>query len=53
MHSCIYIIGYEAGVMFDNSFLDNYFDFVRQLKNGLFLGPVFVHVTGRSKNESN
>ena len=40
----------EAGVTFDNSFFDNYFDFVRQLKNGLFLGPVFVHVTGRSKN---
>ncbi len=41
---------YEAGVMFDNSFFDNYFDFVQQLKNGLFLGPVFVHVTGRTKN---
>jgi hypothetical protein len=40
----------EAGVTFDNSFFDNYFDFVRQLKNGSFLGPVFVHVTGGSKN---
>jgi hypothetical protein len=40
----------EAGVTFDNSFFDNYFDFLRQLKNGSFLGPVFVHVTGRSKN---
>ena len=30
----------EAGVTFDNSFFDNYFDFLRQLKNGLFLGPV-------------
>ncbi len=45
----------EAGVtfdnsFFDNSFFDNYFDFLRQLKNGSFLGPVFVHVTGRSKN---
>ncbi len=36
----------EAGVTFDNSFFDNYFDFVRQLKNGSFLGSVFVHVTG-------
>ena len=40
----------EAGVTFDNSFFDNYFDFLRQLKNGSFLGSVFVHVTGRSKN---
>ncbi len=40
----------EAGVTFDDSFFNNYFDFVQQLKNGLFLGPVFVHVTGRSKN---
>jgi hypothetical protein len=40
----------KAGVMFDNSFFNNYFDFVQQLKNGSFLGPVFVHVTGRSKN---
>jgi hypothetical protein len=36
----------KAGETFDNSFFDNYFDFLRQLKNGLFLGPVFVHVTG-------
>ena len=36
----------EAGGTFDNSFFDNYFDLVRQLKNRLFLGPVFVHVTG-------
>ncbi len=41
---------FEAGVTFDNSFFDNYFDFLRQLENGSFLGPVFVHVTGRSKN---
>ncbi len=41
---------FEAGVAFDNSFFDNYFDFLRQLKNGSFLGPVFIHVTGRSKN---
>jgi hypothetical protein len=34
----------EAGVTFDNYFFDNYFDFLRQLKNGSFLGPVFVHV---------
>jgi hypothetical protein len=40
----------EASVTFDNSFFDNYFDFLRQLKNGSFLGPVFIHVTGRSKN---
>ncbi len=40
----------EAGVTFDNSFFDNYFDLVRQLKNRSFLGPVFVHVTGRTKN---
>jgi hypothetical protein len=40
----------KAGVTFNNSFLDNYFDFLWQLKNGLFLGPVFVHVTGWSKN---
>ena len=40
----------EAGVTFDNSFFDNYFDFLRQLKNGSLLGPVFIHVTGRSKN---
>jgi hypothetical protein len=38
----------EAGVTFDNSFFNNYF--VRQLRNGSFLGPVFVRVTGRSKN---
>jgi hypothetical protein len=38
----------KAGVTFDNSFFDNYFDFVRQLKNGSFLGSVFVHVTGQS-----
>ncbi len=38
----------EAGATFNNSFFDNYFDFLRQLKNGSFLGPVFVHVTGRS-----
>ena len=38
----------EAGATFDNSFFDNYFDFLRQFKNGSFLGPVFVHVTGRS-----
>jgi hypothetical protein len=30
---------FKAGVTFDNSFFDNYFDFVRQLKNGSFLGP--------------
>jgi hypothetical protein len=40
----------EAGVTFDNSFFDNSFDFLRQLKNGSFLGSVFVHVTGQSKN---
>ncbi len=40
--------GAKAGATFDNSFFDNYFDFLRQLKNGSFLGPVFVHVTGRS-----
>ncbi len=40
----------EAGVMFDNSFFDNYFDLVQQLKNRPFLGPVFVHVTDRTKN---
>ena len=28
---------FKAGVTFDNSFFDNYFDFVRQLKNGSFL----------------
>ncbi len=39
--------GGEAGATFDNSFFDNYFDFLRQFKNGSFLGPVFVHVTGR------
>jgi hypothetical protein len=39
---------YEAGATFDNSFFDNYFDFLQQFKNGSFLGPVFVHVTGRS-----
>ena len=44
-------LGYltEAGTTFDNSFFDNSFVFLRQLKNGLFLGPVFVHVTGRSQ----
>ncbi len=40
----------EAGATFDNSFFDNSFVFLRQLKNGSFLGPVFVHVTGRSQN---
>ncbi len=39
---------FEAGATFDNSFFDNYFDFLRQFKNGSFLGPVFVHVTGWS-----
>ncbi len=38
----------EAGATFDNSFFDNYFDFLRQLKKWVVLGPVFVHVTGRS-----
>jgi hypothetical protein len=42
----------EAGATFDNSFFDNNFDFLRQLKNGSFLGPVFVHVTGRSSINS-
>ena len=37
----------KAGVTFNNSFFDNYFDLVRQLKNRSFLGPVFVHVTGQ------
>jgi hypothetical protein len=41
---------YEAGATFDNSFFDNSFVFLRQLKNGSFLGPVFVHVTDRSQN---
>ena len=40
--------GNEAGTTFDNSFFDNSFVFLQQLKNGSFLGPVFVHVTGRS-----
>jgi hypothetical protein len=40
----------EAGVTFENSFFDNYFDLDRQLKNRSFLGPVFVHVTGGTKN---
>jgi hypothetical protein len=42
------VLIFEAGVTFDNSFFNNYFDFLQQLKNGSFLGPVFVHVTGRS-----
>jgi hypothetical protein len=41
---------FEAGATFDNSFFDNSFALVRQLKNRLFLGPVFVHVTGQTKN---
>jgi hypothetical protein len=40
----------EAGATFDNSFFENSFVLVRQLKNRLFLGSVFVHVTGRTKN---
>ncbi len=40
----------KAGVTFDNSFFDNYFDLVQQLKNRSFLGTVFVHVTGRTQN---
>ena len=40
----------EAGATFDNSFFDNYFDFLRQFKNGSFLVPVFVHATGRRQN---
>ncbi len=36
------LLHFEAGVTFDNSFFDNYFDFVCQLKNGSFLGPVFA-----------
>ena len=39
-----------AGTTFDNSFFDNSFGFLRQFKNGSFLDPVFVHVTGRSQN---
>jgi hypothetical protein len=41
------IIQTEAGATFDNSFFDNSFVLVRQLKNRLFLGSVFVPVTGR------
>jgi hypothetical protein len=40
----------EAGTTFDNSFFDNCFIFLRQLKNGSFLGVIFLPVTGRSKN---
>ena len=40
----------EAGATFDNSFFDNSFGFLRQFKNRSFLDPVFVHVTGQSKN---
>ena len=36
----------EAGAMFDNSFFDNSFGFLRQFKNRSFLDPVFVHATG-------
>ena len=50
MENNFLVILNEAGVTFDNSFFDNYFDFLRQLKNGSFLGPVFVHVTGQTKN---
>ncbi len=41
---------FEAGAMFDNSLFDNSFVLVRQLKNRSFLGSVFVHVTGQTKN---
>ena len=37
------LVHIEAGVTFDNSFFDNYFDLVQQLRNRSFLGPVFVH----------
>jgi hypothetical protein len=33
----------EAGVTFDNSFFNNCFDLVQQLKNRSFLGPFSVH----------
>ena len=48
--NCLRPNGPEAGATFDNSFFDNSFGFLRQFKNGSFLDPVFVHVTGRSKN---
>ncbi len=41
---------FQAGATFDNSFFDNSFVLVQQLKNRSFLGSVFVHVTGRTKN---
>ncbi len=47
-HSCLRKV--EAGATFDNSFFDNSFVFFQQFKNKSFLGSVFVHVTGRSKN---
>ncbi len=40
------VLLFEAGTTFDNSFFDNSFGFLRQFKNGSFLDPVFVHVTG-------
>ena len=40
----------EAGATFNNSFFDNSFVLVRQLKNRSFSGSVFLHVTGQTKN---
>ena len=48
MEACFVL--FEAGTTFDNSFFDNSFGFLRQFKNGSFLDPVFVHVTGQSQN---
>ncbi len=47
--SCVALIC-EAGATFDNSFFDNCFIFLRQLKNRSFLGVIFLPVTGWSKN---
>jgi hypothetical protein len=36
-------MNFEAGATLDNSFFDNYFDLVQQLKNRSFLGSFSVH----------
>jgi hypothetical protein len=43
----------KAGATFDNSFFDNCFDLVQQLKNRSFLGPFSVHKVKISISRTN
>ena len=44
---------FEAGATLDNSFFDNYFDIVQQLKNRSFLGSFSVHKVEISISRTN